>query len=127
MSKWCQIRIRKYITCSSNLSLPRRDTGHFYPQLPVRIADGAGGLGQGGVVLHRDEVGEGGEGGDLLVDAEADVVVLLAAKHDGVGEGGVGEAGAGRGRVHVVAEQVLLQQEDLLRRLHLRLLVQEQL
>ena len=50
----------------------------MHPDLPVRVTHGARGLGQRGVVLDGDEVGERGEGGHFLVDAEAHVVVLLA-------------------------------------------------
>ena len=61
-----------------------------------------------------------------LVDVDL-VKGHFPAEHDGVGEAGVREAGARRGRVDVVAEEVLLQEQDLLRHLHLRLLVQQQL
>ena len=37
--------------------------------LPVRVTHGARRLGQRGVVLDGDEVGERGEGGHFLVDA----------------------------------------------------------
>ena len=55
--------------------------GHLLDLPLVRVPHRRGGLGQGGVVLHRDQVGQGGEGGELTVVPEFDRVVVLC-KHD---------------------------------------------
>ena len=44
----------------------------------VGVADGAGRLSEGGVVLHRHKVGQSRKGGKLLVDAQRHVVVFFA-------------------------------------------------
>ena len=55
--------------------------GHLLDLPLVSVPHRRGGLGQGGVVLHRDQVGQGGEGGELAVVPEFDRVVVLC-KHD---------------------------------------------
>ena len=55
--------------------------GHLLDLPFMRVPHRRGGLGQGGVVLHRDQVGQGGEGGELAVVPEFDRVVVLC-KHD---------------------------------------------
>ena len=55
--------------------------GHLLDLPLVRVPHRRGGLGQGGVILHRDQVRQGGEGGKLAVVPEFDRVVVLC-KHD---------------------------------------------
>ena len=43
----------------------------------VSVSDGCGRLGEGRVLLHRDKVGKGGKGGELLVICELNAVVVL--------------------------------------------------
>ena len=84
----------------------------LYPPL-VRVAHRRGGLGQGRVILHGDEVGQRGEGGELPVVGELDAVVVLGEQDDGARLRGGGEGGAGRGRVHELGDEALLEQQHL--------------